>query len=94
MSHTPHDPIINCKTPIADCDLFIFDFDNTLYDGHHFAIRLVFANLLHALRCKAERKVRKLLAGKDLLTADALRTQLTTLLAHHAHYTSQSQVVV
>lgn len=87
MNYTPHDPIINCKTPIADCDLFIFDFDNTLYDGRHYAIRLVFANLLHALHCKAERKVRKFLAGKDLSTADALRTQLTTHLAQATHTT-------
>lgn len=87
MSNSPHPPIIKCKTPIAECDLFIFDFDNTLYDGRHYALRLVFANILHALRCKAERKVRKLLAGKDFQSADALRTQLTTLLAQATHTT-------
>lgn len=85
MSHTPHEPIINCKTPIADCDLFIFDFDNTLYDGRRYALRLVFANLFHAMRCKAERNVRKLLAGKDFSSVEALRTQLTTLLAQATH---------
>ncbi len=78
---TTNTPIISTTTPIKDCKLFIFDFDNTLYYGHRFALRLVLANLFHALRCKAERKVRHTLAGQDFTTGEALRQQIALHLA-------------
>lgn len=61
--------------------LIIFDFDNTLYDGHLYAMRLVIRNLRHALWAKAERKVRRSLAGRDLGCGDALRQEMTMRLA-------------
>ena len=70
-----------------DCKLYIFDFDNTLYDGRRFAMRLVLANLLHALHCKAERQVRHTLAGQDFCTGEALRQQMVNQLAQATHTT-------
>lgn len=61
--------------------LILFDFDKTLYDGRHFALRLVLANLRHIMRAKAERAVRHTLAGQDLGSGDALRTALAKGLA-------------
>ncbi len=61
--------------------LVIFDFDNTLYDGHHYALRLVLHNLRHALWAKAERKVRLSLAGADMKDGAALRLEMTKRLA-------------
>lgn len=85
MVKIPHTPIIHSEKPLNDHKLFIFDFDNTLYDGHRYALRLVFANLMHALRCKAERNVRHKLAGQDFHNAQALRQELVTLLAQASH---------
>ena len=76
---TTNTPIISTTTPIKDCKLFIFDFDNTLYYGHRFALRLVLANLFHALRCKAERKVRHTLAGQDFTTAKPSASRLPSI---------------
>lgn len=61
--------------------LILFDFDKTLYDGRHFALRLVLANLRHILRTKAERTVRHTLAGQDLDTGEYLRYELCRRLA-------------
>ncbi len=85
MVKTPHPPIIHSERPLGDHKLFIFDFDNTLYDGRRYALRLVFANLTHALRCKAERGVRHRLAGRDFHDAQALRQELVTLLGQASH---------
>ena len=56
--------------------LVIFDFDNTLYHGTLFALRLVLSNLRRALWAKAERKARKLLAGKDYANGTDLHAAL------------------
>lgn len=69
------------RRPFGDCRLFIFDFDNTLYVGRHYALRLVLSNLRHALRAKAERVVRRALAGVDFGSGEALRGEAMARLA-------------
>ena len=61
--------------------LVLFDFDKTLYAGRHFALRLIFANIPHIMRVRAERKVRSSLGGLDLGNGQALRDKFTSLLA-------------
>lgn len=61
--------------------LVIFDFDKTLYEGRHFALHLLWQNMPHILRVKREREVRKSLAGKDLLTHEALHGEMVARLA-------------
>lgn len=69
------------RQAFGDCRLIIFDFDNTLYVGRRYAMRLVLANLRHALRAKAERGVRHALAGVDFGTGEELRREATARLA-------------
>lgn len=69
------------RQAFGDCRLIIFDFDNTLYAGRRYAMRLVLANLRHALRAKAERGVRRALAGADFGTGEALRREAMARLA-------------
>lgn len=61
--------------------LVLFDFDKTLYDGRHFALRLVLANLRHIMWCKAERSVRHSLAGSDMGSGDALSAEIAKRLS-------------
>lgn len=61
--------------------LVLFDFDKTLYEGRHFALRLLAAAFPHILRVKAERAVRRSLAGQDLKSGGSLRAELTARLA-------------
>lgn len=67
--------------------LVIFDFDNTLYDGKRFALRLVLSDWRHALWAKAERKARKAIAGQDFGNSVALRNALFN---HMANATKQT----
>lgn len=69
------------RQSFGDCRLFIFDFDNTLYVGRRYALRLVLSNLRHALRVKAERGVRHALAGLDFTSGEALRREAMSRLA-------------
>lgn len=62
--------------------LVIFDFDNTLYDGRHYALRLVMHNLRHMPWVKAEREVRRSLAGADMQDGATLRLEMTKRLAN------------
>ncbi len=60
---------------IEDIDLegvkaVVFDLDGTLYDKHHLAWYLIFADLRHALWIHAERIARKKLKGQDFGDAD------------------------
>jgi HAD superfamily hydrolase (TIGR01549 family) len=51
-------------------DAVIFDFDGTLYDKKHFAVRLLCQNIRDIPVIRAERKTRNRLKGIDFLSSD------------------------
>lgn len=55
--------------------LIIFDFDKTLYNGRFYAIYIMMYNVWHLFRTRAERVVRKQLAGCDLGTGAKMRAE-------------------
>ncbi|MDR1545059.1 MAG: HAD family hydrolase [Prevotellaceae bacterium] len=48
----------------------IFDFDGTLYDKKHFAIRLIFNDLQNIFLIRAERAARRQMQGIDCINAE------------------------
>ncbi|GHT15907.1 phosphoglycolate phosphatase [Bacteroidia bacterium] len=53
-----------------DIDAVIFDFDGTLYNKKHFAVRLLCNNISDILLIRAERKTRAQLKGIDFFSAE------------------------
>ncbi len=65
--------------------LVLFDFDNTLYSGKKFAKHLILNDLIHILRIKAERDVRKLLAGKEYADNKTFKDAFYSQIAQKSH---------
>ncbi len=61
--------------------LIIFDFDKTLYDGRFYAFYIMLYNVCHLWRTRAERVVRKQLAGLDMGTGAKMRSEEMTRLS-------------
>ncbi len=55
--------------------LIIFDFDKTLYNGRFYAFYIMLYNVWHLFRTRAERVVRKQLAGVDMGTGAKMRAE-------------------
>lgn len=69
------------KTELKHLRGVVFDLDGTLYDNKRLPLHLILADPRHMFILQAERKARKSIKGRDLVTQEAVYDSLFSLIA-------------